>query len=328
MSPARRRCFARRRAAGTRAALRRRSPRSPRRVAGDRAEHVPVGRGQLVGDRPEVGNADRVAGSRCRCRRLSGTARAGRVPRADGRRPRCRRRRGRSRSRRRRGARSPVEIEPTGRRRGASVLRRVSAQRPGGRHQQRRLAAGPPGSTSRPRAAPDSPDTMSGVWSGRAARSSAGSRRALAAAPAGRSFSIASIGVASATWLPYSPRPSEMAPALRPSQIIGEPENPGPMPVASTAGPDTRTSRRGPPEAGVRAITSRISTSNEEISVPLTTESAVQTHPLPDLGQRHDRIGRVRRPARPSTAAWSGGAPGKARSVADPGDSRVRGPRR
>jgi hypothetical protein len=58
---------------------------------------------------------------------------------------------------------------------------------------------------------------------------------------------MASIGVARATLLPYSPMPCDNAPALRPSQMIGEPEKPGPIPVASTAGPDTRTSRRAPP---------------------------------------------------------------------------------
>src|SRR5688572_27347296 len=57
---------------------------------------------------------------------------------------------------------------------------------------------------------------------------------------------IASIGVARPTRPPYSPTVSEIAPMLRPTpsapgQMTGEPEKPGPRPVASTAGPETRT---------------------------------------------------------------------------------------
>ncbi len=92
---------------------------------------------------------------------------------------------------------------------------------------------------------------VSGVASGSAARSSAGSRRAEAGGEGGRSRTMPSIGVASATSLPYSPRPSEIAPALRPSQITGEPEKPGPIPVESTAGPETRMRMREPAQAGL-----------------------------------------------------------------------------
>ena len=95
----------------------------------------------------------------------------------------------------------------------------------------------------------------------------------------GCSRSISSIGVASTTWLPYSPIASEIAPALRPSQRIGEPEKPGPTPVASTAGPDTRTSMRGPLRPDSAAITSMISTSNDEIAVPRITDRPVQDMP-------------------------------------------------
>src|SRR5215213_1635303 len=65
--------------------------------------------------------------------------------------------------------------------------------------------------------------------------------------------------------------------------MIGDPEKPGPTPVASTAGPDTRTSSRAPPAAGSSAITSSTSALNEEMSVPCTTESAVQTIPARTL---------------------------------------------
>ena len=44
------------------------------------------------------------------------------------------------------------------------------------------------------------------------------------------------------------------------------------MPVASTAGPDTRTRIRAPLAVGSPLTTSTTSTSNDEISVPFTTE--------------------------------------------------------
>ena len=100
----------------------------------------------------------------------------------------------------------------------------------------------------------------------------------------GWSRSISSIGVTSTTWPPYSPTLSEIAPALRrppvPGQRIGEPEKPGPMPVASTAGPEVRTRMRGPLSPAWVPITSRTSTSNCEIVVPLTTDSPVHCIPV------------------------------------------------
>ena len=176
--------------------------------------------------------------------------------------------------------------------------------------------AGPAGATSSGRfacraarstsvlAGPVSPDTVSGVWSGRAARSSAGSRRALAGA-VGRSSSMPSIGVASATWLPYSPSPSEIAPALRPSQITGEPENPGPIPVSSTAGPDTLIRMRGPLSPASGAITSRISTSKDEIVVPLITDSPVQR--IPCRTSDSGMIGSAARAAGTTTSSMATG---------------------
>ena len=100
----------------------------------------------------------------------------------------------------------------------------------------------------------------------------------------GWSRSISSIGVTSTTWFPYSPTLSEIAPALRRTPPgararIGEPEKPGPMPVASTAGPDARTRMRGPLSPAWVPITSRTSTSNCEIVVPRTTDSAGALHP-------------------------------------------------
>ena len=98
-----------------------------------------------------------------------------------------------------------------------------------------------------------------------------------------------------------------MAPALRPSQKSGEPEKPGPMPVESTAGPETRTSSRGPLRPASAAITSTISTSKEAGSVPLMTDSPVQ-----------------RIPARTSDSAMIGSAAeaaGAATSIASTGTS-------
>src|SRR5215216_96302 len=51
------------------------------------------------------------------------------------------------------------------------------------------------------------------------------------------------------------------------------------MPVASTAGPETRIRMRGPLSPVSAAITSRISTSKDEISVPLITDRPVQCIP-------------------------------------------------
>jgi hypothetical protein len=88
-----------------------------------------------------------------------------------------------------------------------------------------------------------------------------------------------SMGVASTTLLPYSPMPSEIAPALRPPHRIGEPEKPGPTPVESTAGPETRMRMRGPPAAGSSAITSITSTLKLAIAVPRTTDRPVHCIP-------------------------------------------------
>ena len=78
---------------------------------------------------------------------------------------------------------------------------------------------------------------------------------------------------------------------------IGEPEKPGPTPLASTAGPDTRTRIRGPVSPVSPAITSRTSTPKEEISVPRITDSPVQLipaapRPAGRSGRRHARWAR------------------------------------
>ena len=85
--------------------------------------------------------------------------------------------------------------------------------------------------------------------------------------------------------------------------MIGEPEKPGPTPVASTAGPETRTSSRAPPAAGSSAITSSTSALNEEISVPWTTDRPVQT--IPARTSESGMIGSAAcaAPAKLSTAA-------------------------
>jgi len=60
---------------------------------------------------------------------------------------------------------------------------------------------------------------------------------------------------------------------------IGEPEKPGPMPVASIAGPDARNRMNGARAALSPATTSRISMSKLTMSTPLTTDLA--THRMP-----------------------------------------------
>ena len=123
---------------------------------------------------------------------------------------------------------------------------------------------------------------------------------------AGGSRSISSIGVTSTTWLPYSPMLSEIAPALRrtppaPGHRIGEPEKPGPIPVASTAGPDARTRIRGPESPACAPITSITSTSNCEIAVPRTTDSP--THCMPGRTCVSGMIGSAARAAGASARA-------------------------
>jgi len=60
---------------------------------------------------------------------------------------------------------------------------------------------------------------------------------------------------------------------------MGEPENPGPRPVASTAGPEARISRRGETPDGSMATTSSMATSNDVTAVPLTTVRPVHCMP-------------------------------------------------
>ena len=115
------------------------------RVAGDGALHVPAGRGELVGDRAEVRDAERVLDHR----EDVGVLQEQRAPAEPVERvpegPDVRRRRGRSpsRSRRARGRRS--RSRPPPRRPGRRSCGRVAAERAGGRHQQRAPGArGPP----------------------------------------------------------------------------------------------------------------------------------------------------------------------------------------
>ena len=55
-------------------------------------------------------------------------------------------------------------------------------------------------------------------------------------------------------------------------QKIGEPEKPGPMPVASTAGPETSIRIRAPPPVAPPSTTSSTWTAKALMSVPRTTE--------------------------------------------------------
>src|SRR5829696_5969110 len=105
--------------------------------------------------------------------------------------------------------------------------------------------------------------------------------------------------------------------------MIGEPEKPGPTPVASTAAPETRTSSLAPPAAGSSAITSRTSALNEEISVPCTTDRAVQTMPA-----RTSESGMIGSAARAAPAKLSTAAKARTAHRCKVGErSRDRGPR-
>jgi hypothetical protein len=147
------------------------------------------------------------------------------------------------------------------------VARRARARRPARRAARTKLAA----SDGR------RPAIVSGV-----ARRRAPAISGTAAGGSGGWASIASIGVASAVRPPNSPIVSEIAPAVRatpssPEHRTGEPEKPGPRPVASTAGPETRTRIRA--LRGSVPMTSRISTANRDTCVPRTTVSPVQRAP-------------------------------------------------
>ena len=124
----------------------------------------------------------------------------------------------------------------------------------------------------------ESPPTVSGPSSGRPRIVNRGAEDGgVTGSP-----SICSIGVASATRLPYSPIPSEMAPALRgvpvlSLQKIGEPDMPSATPVVSTAGPETLIRIRGPSTGSwTMSITWTL---NGEIVVACTTVSPVQSIP-------------------------------------------------
>ena len=75
------------------------------------------------------------------------------------------------------------------------------------------------------------------------------------------------------------------------------------MPVSSTAGPDTRIRIRGPLRPVSAAITSRISTSKDEISVPLITDRPV--HRMPGLTSDSGMMGSAARAAGAATSIVS-----------------------
>ena len=179
---------------------------------------LPSAERELVRDRAEVLDAERVLDDRvdvgvlqeqrALAEPLEGMAERPQVLAVavgDGARPRrARGRRSRSRPRRRR----PGAARPAGSRRRGPRAPRTAAVR------ARRAA-----SLTSAAARPVRPLDASGACRA-GARRAAGARscRAAAGGCGGRSRIISSIGVASATSLPYSPSPSEIAPALRPSQ--------------------------------------------------------------------------------------------------------------
>ena len=96
---------------------------------------------------------------------------------------------------------------------------------------------------------------------------------------------IAWIGVARTVLPPYEPTVSEIAPAIRctpsaPGQMTGEPEKPGPTPVASTAAPDsvTRIRERRTSRGSLRIPST--CASKVEMSVPSTTERTLHDMPI------------------------------------------------
>jgi hypothetical protein len=77
---------------------------------------------------------------------------------------------------------------------------------------------------------------------------------------------------------------AEMAPTIRSvpvasGQLTGEPENPGPIPVASMAGPETRTRMRAPAPTSEPDTTSTTRASKRWMAVPCNTERTEHAMP-------------------------------------------------
>jgi hypothetical protein len=131
------------------------------------------------------------------------------------------------------------------------------------------------------------PPSVSGSPIGRAPRSTAAARALVAARGPGGSTGwpiTGAIGVARTVLFPNAPIVSEIAPAILgtpsgPGQVTGEPEKPGPIPVASTAGPETVSRIRAAAGSEPPERTSSTRASKVAISVPRTTEAAVQAIP-------------------------------------------------
>jgi hypothetical protein len=96
-------------------------------------------------------------------------------------------------------------------------------------------------------------------------------------------------------WLRRSPERRR-----RPGSRWASPENPGPTPVASTAGPETRTRMRGPSDVAAPSTTSMISASKLAGSIPRITDSAV--HFIPARTSARGMIGSAARAEGASTA--------------------------
>jgi hypothetical protein len=143
----------------------------------------------------------------------------------------------------------------------------------------------------------DRPPRLIGAARVRARRIVCG-RRLTGTAGSTGSPRTSSIGVARAVKPPYSPIASEIAPAIRPPHVIGDPEKPGPRPVRSIATPDARKRMRGASAPRSPAMTSRTCTSNVLTAVPATTERAV--HAIPGRTSPSGMTG--------SPAAWAGPA--------------------
>ena len=277
-------------------------------VRRDRAD-VGARRGQLV--RRDVGRGDRVVDDGVdpgvlQEQRASARRRPARGRRSRRRRRRCRRR---CRSRRARCRRTSARPRPTSPARAAAA--RAATLVPAGAAMSVRPALRAARTNARASAG-----RRPAIVSGPARLRAPMTRVRVPAGGSGGWARIASIGVARPMRPPYSPIVSEIAPMLRatpsaPVQSTGEPEKPAPRPVASIAGPDTRTMMRAAPPRP-RSRTSTTSTPNCAISMSAhdaqAGAAACRAAPRPAAGSDRPRERRPAPRARPRGRREAGGA--------------------
>ena len=166
-----------------------------------------------------------------------------------------------------------------------------------------------------------------GVASGSAVERSAAARTVESGWAGGSTGSprIAWIGVARTVRPPYEPTVSEMAPMIRatpsaPGQITGEPENPGPTPVASTAAPERLIRIRARRTSRASLSTPSTRASNVAMSVPSTTDFTV--HDIPVRTSPSGIVGSPAACAGGAASATAARITGTARRSIPPHDSR------